>query len=157
MASLDEQVALDPSLQQRDETAAALRAALNAATGLGDVDEGIVIFPAGVVAGTKTIQDLVQVINQHGKQNGYAVSARCAGNKDVVYTSYLIECDRFGAPPPPSGASLRHTATKKCGCEFFGRAKLTPEGWQFHCGPEEKNRRHNHQPSLDPTAHRQHL
>jgi hypothetical protein len=36
MASLDEQVALnDPSLQQRDETAAAVRATPNAAIGLG--------------------------------------------------------------------------------------------------------------------------
>jgi hypothetical protein len=76
------------------------------------------------------------VISQHGKQNGHAVSAMRGQQKDVVYTSYRIECKRFGTPPPPSGAGLRNTATKKSGCEFFRRAKLTPEGWQFRHGPE---------------------
>lgn len=119
-------------------------------------NEGIAIFPAGPVEGVATIQELQDAINKHGMEYGYAVSARCAGDKkDGVYTSYRIECDKFGLPAKSKGTGLRKTATKKTGCEFFGRAKLEGGVWSFKHAQDPKHHVHNHQPSLHPSAHLQ--
>jgi hypothetical protein len=118
---------------------------------------GIPIFPEGLIPGANTIEEVQDVINQHGKVHGYAVLPRGAtSKKDGVYTTYRMECDRLGPAKPSRGAGLRKTTTKKTGCEFFGRARLTPDGWVFEHTPEAKHHVHNHLPSLHPSAHTAH-
>ncbi|KAL8667144.1 MAG: hypothetical protein Q9168_007330 [Polycauliona sp. 1 TL-2023] len=100
-----------------------------------------------------TLDALVAAVNQHGKQQGYAiVKLRTKKRGDVVFKANLA-CAR-GATRKSSGQGKRNSSTIKCGCPFDAyavRKKETP-GWEMTI----KNGEHNHGPSSpeDLVVHR---
>ena len=78
-------------------------------------------FPEGSTL-ARTIEDLQEMVNNHGKVYGYAVVRRSGSNYKDNKPRWLLCCDKSG--DPTSRATLRKTTTKKCGCPFEVIAKL---------------------------------
>ena len=66
-------------------------------------------------------------------------------------------CDRFGKPGPSKGAGIRQRKSRKCGCQWKVIAEALEEGrWLLREHDNREHSRHNHGPSLAPSAHPSH-
>lgn len=115
-------------------------------------DALIPLFPAGVIEGATTRDDLKNALRAHGKLHGYATALRGGHKKDGLPTYYGIYCVNFGHPAPSQASGLRKTTTKRTGCQFKASAKLTPEGWLICHDKRLEHCVHNHPPALDASA-----
>ncbi|KAG7562134.1 hypothetical protein FFLO_02416 [Filobasidium floriforme] len=111
------------------------------------------------ISPTFTLTALIDAVNLHGKQNGYAVrkGSTAKDRKGEVAYVYLV-CPYSGVYKP-SHAYLteigpmtnRRPTTKRRGCEFKLYAKLSKGMWSIMA----KELRHNH--PRDPSARSQHI
>jgi hypothetical protein len=124
---------------------------------LSEPEDSIPSFPAGLIAGAKTKDELSAALAAHGKLHGYSTVLRGGSkNKQGVMNYYGIFCSQYGDPQPSRSVGLRKTTTKKTGCQFKASAYLKPEGWVIHDAKKPEHRVHNHPPALDPSAFVQH-
>ncbi|EXA31282.1 hypothetical protein FOVG_17406 [Fusarium oxysporum f. sp. pisi HDV247] len=117
-------------------------------------------FPDDVLPPEGTYSSREQVreaINDWARPRGYAFSISKSRTYANGKRECVFSCDR-GAGRTPSLSGSRETSTRRTGCLFSVLAKedrITGnwllkhrQGTQFHT--------HNHEPSLDPTAHPSH-
>lgn len=98
-------------------------------------------------------QSMLEAVQSHAKENGYAVTIHRSSTKDgTVY----LGCDRGGRYRARYGirddTRIRDTGTRLTGCPFSIRAAVKDSVWTFKI----RNPAHNHLPSIHPIAHPMH-
>jgi hypothetical protein len=95
-------------------------------------------------------RSMLEAIQSHAKENGYAVTIHRSSTKDG--TAY-IGCDRGGQYRARYGIKddtrIRDTGTRLIGCLFSIRGAVKDNIWTFKI----RNPEHNHSPSIYPIAH----
>ena len=104
-----------------------------------------------------TIDDLMNAIQHHAKQEGWAIVKVRACNRraDGQYYRYDLECDRGTKTRPNIALGRRKVSSRKEECTWRGRAvafKSDDNRWKYLT----LNSVHNHPPSLDPSVHPMH-
>ena len=104
-----------------------------------------------------TIDDLMETIQHHAKQEGWAIVKTRAGNRreNGRYYRYDLECDRGTKKHQNISTELRKVASRKEECTWRGRAvalKANNDRWTY----KTLDSSHNHLPSLDPSVHPMH-
>ena len=104
-----------------------------------------------------TIDDLMEAIQHHAKQEGWVVVKTRAGNRreNGRYYRYDLECDRGTKKHQNISTELRKVASRKEECTWRGRAvalKANNDRWTY----KTLDSSHNHLPSLDPSVHPMH-
>jgi MULE transposase domain len=95
-------------------------------------------------------QSMINAIQQHARDNGYAMTIHRSSTKDgTVY----LGCDRGGTYRSRNGICdqrrLRDTGSRQTGCQFSVREDVKDNVWTF----KVRNPDHNHEPSISPIAH----
>ncbi|CAK7564475.1 MAG: hypothetical protein SEPTF4163_002369 [Sporothrix epigloea] len=115
--------------------------------------------PNGAPRLAANVDELLAHLNSFAKQHGFAIVRRQAGNKRKEtgeYTRWSLCCDR-DATRASQGLGLRKTATQKINCPWKGVATAKRGNdwkWSWYLRPGHE--RHNHGPSLHPSAHATH-
>ncbi|KAF7535193.1 hypothetical protein G7054_g5610 [Neopestalotiopsis clavispora] len=99
-----------------------------------------------------TMEELLESLNKHAAQHGYALIRRNASNyREGKPTSFAVYCDR-GKARPSKSAGIRNRSSRLIGCEFKGKIRaLQKDGWKWTFAIIKSA--HNHPPSSDGTAH----
>ncbi|ETS88257.1 hypothetical protein PFICI_02085 [Pestalotiopsis fici W106-1] len=99
-----------------------------------------------------TMEELMESLNKHAAQHGYALIRRNASNyREGKPTSYGVYCDR-GKPRASKSAGIRSRSSRLIGCEFKGKIRaLQTDGWKWTFAIVKSA--HNHPPSSNGTAH----
>ena len=103
-----------------------------------------------------TIDDLMEAIQHHAKQEGWAIVKTRAGNRreNGRYYRYDLECDRGIKKHQNISTELRKVASRKKNA--LGEAGLLLSKQTMIVGRTRLDSSHNHLPSLDPSVHPMH-
>lgn len=104
-----------------------------------------------------SFEDLLEAIQHHQRTHGAAVIRRNAGNYRVFEgettsrpSCYTLLCDR-GHQRPSISTGLRRPTSHKRNCPFkIAAAASKAQGWKWKYRVIAE---HDHEPSLDPSAH----
>ena len=100
-------------------------------------------------------ESLYAAINAWAAPRGYAFVTERSKKTSSGRRTVFFSCDRCGTPPEPSRVRERKTSTRRTECQFSVLAKesLDKTTWQVRHRPGSEHAYHNHEPSLDVTAH----
>lgn len=104
-----------------------------------------------------SLDDLIEAVQQHQRSNGAAIVKKSPSNYRIFEgeiearpSYYTLVCDR-GCRRPSESTGLRKTSTQKRDCPFRLIASATKQqGWKWFYRVAAE---HNHEPSIDPSAH----
>lgn len=106
--------------------------------------------------GFDSFEALFDYINQWAKPRGYAIIIlRSSDRQEGRPRRYDLCCDIGGSHHVSSSTGLRKASSKRRDCPWLAKAvqrKLLGDRWYF----EVRSDHHNHEPSLDPSAHTAH-
>jgi hypothetical protein len=98
---------------------------------------------------------LLAAINCWAKSRGFAFTTGKSTKTPNGRTKVIFGCDRSGKPRNLSTERVRHTASRKTGCQYSVLAKesLDKTTWVLTHRPDPKCAQHNHLPSKNPAVH----
>ncbi|KEY71447.1 hypothetical protein S7711_10113 [Stachybotrys chartarum IBT 7711] len=107
-----------------------------------------------------TAEALYTRVNTFAKENGFAIVKRNGLSRKGRLIRYTFECDRYGEPRVnKNNAGLREKRSRKCGCRWKMVAESLEQNnylWHLRLLKDPAHSRHNHLPSINPSAHPAH-
>ena len=103
-----------------------------------------------------SLGEIFSRVNSFAKSHGFGIIKANGVVRSGRRSRCVLQCDRYGAPRPGTGAGLRKRKSRKSGCRWKIAAESLPENnfeWTLRRFPDVATYQHNHGASTDAAAH----